>query len=402
MRRAVLQLVLLTQLAAPSLGLHGEEFYALLGSTPHEQIRVAGAGQHSVPPPSLSLSLSTHGYDIVVTLVKHDALFAEGYEHITLNQDGTVSSREPMGDHCIYRGQIFDAKDAATPLGDAIVSVCEGAVEGRLRVGVEHDLVIAPHPLLGDGSHVVMHHSDYGITLGAEEWSCGVEDHGHPHHEHVEHPLPQHHHRDVIAEEKRRRLLNGNLIKWVELVIVNDFARCDAFTSTGKTLGDMTTRSAGIVAVVDGMYAGGFSSSPNFDYNVKLQLIAQVSFAHGDPYTATTVGGEKDVDSLLEKYGEWRVTAKGTGAIPDHDNAQLFSGEDFSGSTVGYAPVSAMCMTSRTHGINMARITSTDAQTAGTVAHGAPSPSPCILLHLLQMSHVASLSTPLFLALFPV
>ena len=48
---------------------------------------------------------------------------------------------------------------------------------------------------------------------------------------------------------------------------------------------------------------------------------------------------------------------------------QLFSGLDFGGSTVGYAGVRAMCMTTATQGINMARITSTDEQTSGTVTH---------------------------------
>ena len=61
-------------------------------------------------------------------------------------------------------------------------------------------------------------------------------------------------------------------------------------------------------------------------YNIETSLIAQVSFAQGDPYLADAYASnaaEVDVDSLLAKFEEWRLAAKASGQISDHDNAQV-------------------------------------------------------------------------------
>jgi hypothetical protein len=112
----------------------------------------------------------------------------------------------------------------------------------------------------------------------------------------------------------------------------------------------MATRSAAIISHVDSLYASGHSAEPFFTYNIKVTVKAQVSFAEGNPYTAasalstgTGTAIEKDVDDLLAKFGAWRIAAIASGIIPDHDNAQVLSGEDFAGTTVGYAPVGVMC-----------------------------------------------------------
>ena len=354
--QTIVYLAVLCSVVRTTLALHGEAFHALLQQTPHEITRIVNA-HHAVPPSKLSLSLrALDGRNLIVALTRHDELFAEGYEHITLRADGTVAKREPLltSGHCVYRGQIFDAEKEQ--IGHALLSVCAGDVEGRLRIGEEHDLFVAPHPM-NDGTHVVMRHADWGATIGAESWTCGVDDE--VHHEEHSHDEEQHNSHDptVTTEdsdpnlfEKRRRLLNGNVIKYVELLIVNDFARCDAFTTAGNTLSQMATRSAAIISHVDSLYASGHSAEPFFTYNIKVTVKAQVSFAEGNPYTAasalstgTGTAIEKDVDDLLAKFGAWRIAAIASGIIPDHDNAQVLSGEDFAGTTVGYAPVGVMC-----------------------------------------------------------
>ena len=397
--------LLFALLPTATVGLHGAELHALLPSTPHEVVRFGGVPASKAS--TLSLTVDTHGHSLIVDLKRHATLYHPDYEHIVVHPDGSVVSREPADDHCIYTGTIYDSSDVKreAAAGDAILSVCGGDVEGRLRIGETHDLSVSPHPS-GDGSHLVMHHADWGKAIGTEEWSCGVDDedehadahlreeerrrlegeaghgrnhgHGHDHHQHSQH---DHFDQHVAFPAPQRRRLGvnppgyvepGNTNKYVEIIIVNDYARCQAFLNDGKTLSDMTTRSAGIMSVVHGLYQSGYTGAPNMEYSIHFSIRAQVSFAHGDPYTADAYSGnaaEVDVDSLLAKFGEWRVDSKASGAIPDHDNAQLFSGLDFGASTVGYAPVSAMCMSSATHGINMARVTSTDSQTAGTVAH---------------------------------
>ena len=249
--------LLLPLLAA---GLHGAEFAALLDGTPHEVVAFSGAPRAGAsPPPRLDLAVSTHGHDLLLALEKHDALFAPGYEHVVIHRNGSVVSREPLSEHCIYRGRLYRADDSerANEIGDALVSVCDGEVEGRLRIGATHNLAVAPHPR-GDGRHAVFHSHHWGESTRADEWTCGVSDDEEEDHNHR--PMMG----DAVGDRQRRRLLNGNVNKYVELIVVNDYARCQAFVDDGKTLGDMTTRSAGIVAVVDGLYKAGYTAAPFF------------------------------------------------------------------------------------------------------------------------------------------
>ena len=71
----------------------------------------------------------------------------------------------------------------------------------------------------------------------------------------------------------------------------------------------------------------------------------------------------------MNLFQEWRIAATSGGFIPAHDNGHLLSGYDFTGSTVGYAGVSAMCNTARSDGITMARKTSSIGAIATIMGH---------------------------------
>merc|ERR1711969_49446 len=150
------------------------------------------------------------------------------------------------------------------------------------------------------------------------------------------------------------------------MLVVNDHALYDALGAATQT------SAAAVIAHVNTLYA---NAGATFNYNVKVQLVAQVTFAHGDPYGAVAVDGENAAErqhgDLLSKFNEWRVVAEQRGAIPPHDNAQLLSGLDFSGGTVGYAPIGALCSSSNSCGVNQAwrRGGSNAAEVAATVAH---------------------------------
>jgi disintegrin and metalloproteinase domain-containing protein 8 len=338
-------------LVAPFLaaGLHGEEFATQLAATPHEVVDFLGEQHNS--PPTLRLEVSTHGYELIVALEKHTALFAPGFVHIAIHPNGSVLSREVRGPngHCIYRGYLFNASSTA-PIGDALVSVCDGKIEGRLRIGATHDLIVAPHPAK-DGRHAVFRRTEFED----DAFACGVTD------EEDAAAADRHRERNAFHVDEaaqRRRLITGNVDKYVELLVVNDKAHCDSFTDAGELLGDMTTRSAAIVAFMSALYESGHSNAPNFDYNIHFVLTAMVSFPLGDPYTAAMTGGETNVDGgtgLLNSFQEWRIDSVAVGSVPGHDNGHLLSGLDFTGSTVGYAGVSAMCNPARSDGITMAR-----------------------------------------------
>ena len=250
--RWALSALLALHLPLLAAGLHGEAFATKLAATPHEVVDFHGEQLDS--PAALRLTVTTHEHDLVVVLKKHDALFAPGYEHIIIHPNGSVLSREGHGPngHCIYRGHLFNASSTA-PIGDALMSVCDGQIEGRLRIGETHDLVVAPHPAK-DGRHAVFRRADFD----EDGFECGVTDEEdaaaavHDHH---------HHHVDGAHEAtQRRRLITGNVDKYVELLIVNDKTHCDSFTDAGETLSDMTTRSAAIVAFMSALYASGYNN----------------------------------------------------------------------------------------------------------------------------------------------
>ena len=275
-------LAVLLALLAPRLAaaLHGEEFATKLAATPHEVVDFRGKQQHS--PPTLRLEVHTHGHELIIALEKHDTLFAPHFAHIIIHPNGSVLSREGHGPngHCIYRGHLFNASSTA-PIGDALVSVCDGKIEGRLRIGATHDLVVAPHPAK-DGRHAVFQRADFDedgfeCGVGDDEGSAAAVSHEHRHHHyHHDHDddhdvggHPEHdddddramgdHRHDVDEATQRRRLITGNVKKYVELLIVNDKAHCDLFTDAGETLSDMTTRSAAIVAFMTALYNSGFT-----------------------------------------------------------------------------------------------------------------------------------------------
>jgi hypothetical protein len=83
-------------------------------------------------------------------------------------------------------------------------------------------------------------------------------------------------------------------------------------------------------------------------YNVQLSLVGQNAFTAVDPWAGsvdTNSVGEVDIDQLIAEFGNWAWNTQ-TAAAYNFDNAQLFSGKDFDGSTIGYAYVSSRLVSS--------------------------------------------------------
>lgn len=237
------------------------------------------------------------------------------------------------------------------------MSVCDGKVNGRMRIGWTQNLVVVPHL----GQHAVFHREDYESDESAEDdpddaaSSCGTAE------REPSAPPTQ----LELEASSRRRLLNGNVDKYVELVIVNDFALCSAFLAADppETLDDMTTRSAVIVAMIDDFYNRAFlhpthcnaldspASCPSFVYHIHMVLVAQVSFTSGDPYVVPlNPVGTADNTVLLSRFRAWGVDARNTGLITQNmDHWHLFSGLD--GDNAGAAYTGKMCSLSNSCGL---------------------------------------------------
>jgi hypothetical protein len=132
------------------------------------------------------------------------------------------------------------------------------------------------------------------------------------------------------GREHGRRLLQSSNQRFIELVVVNDHARCEQF------LGDLAALEADTLFVVN--VANSLFEDAPFNPPIKLLLKEMVSFTEGDPYSLFWLGTnsvEKSTDEILDSINVWRDEYYSS--LPQHDAMHLFSGVDFESSDIGLA-----------------------------------------------------------------
>ena len=120
--------------------------------------------------------------------------------------------------------------------------------------------------------------------------------------------------------DRRRKLLQSSQ-RYIELVVVNDYARCQMFNGDADALEADTLY---VVNVVNSLYENAFSPP------IKIILKDVVSFTGGDPYELTWLSGsEEAAEEIIDDINAWRRA--NIGSIAAHDMMHLFSGLDFYG-----------------------------------------------------------------------
>jgi len=133
----------------------------------------------------------------------------------------------------------------------------------------------------------------------------------------------------------------------VKMLLGNDNKRVQAKAAATES------SAAEIANVVATLYA---NAEPTLGTEVKVHLVAQVSFTIADPWTvpvgtcANCNENEVSVNQLLSAWASWRANSP---SAPEHDNGHLLSYHDFEESVVGYAYLSAMCNRPINAGIEM-------------------------------------------------
>ena len=140
----------------------------------------------------------------------------------------------------------------------------------------------------------------------------------------------------------RRRALASSLPnRYLELIVVNDKTRCDAFAAIDGSItsAELDAMHADSVAVVN-QVAGYYDTIGTV--NMEIVLVAQVDWCTGDPCSITAESnGERDADTLLGKFQAWH--GANLASLPSNDDAHLFSGYDFKGNTIGLAGMGTIC-----------------------------------------------------------
>ena len=346
-----------------------------------------------VHPRELTVSVTAFGVTYTIELERVDDLFSTTYGHYSWDVDAErvippdEGERNPRGDHCHYRGVVRTAvpvgadvggldrrsfQEAFTPTHTRVrASLCDG-MSARI---VADDAVIHLEPAHRHLEGYAVHATDAKLSAIVAYRDGDVRD-----------DAPRGHTRYVTRPEMvevdaggpplrtpkrpgmggewdtfdtfdassrggttdagatgswRRKLLEDLPNRYLELVVVNDKARCDTFAAIDGSItsSELDAMHADTVAVVN-QVAGYYDTIGTV--NMEIVLVGQVDWCTGDPYSITPEGnGEMDDSVVLDSFNTWR--GDNLASLPTNDDAHLFSGFDFKDNTLGLAPLGSIC-----------------------------------------------------------
>ncbi|KAM5322887.1 disintegrin and metalloproteinase domain-containing protein 8 isoform 2-T2 [Glossophaga mutica] len=255
-------------------------------------------------PESVSYVLGTRGHNVTLHLRKNRDLVASSYTETYTAANGSQVTQPLQGqDHCFYQGHV-----EGQPHSAASLSTCDG-LRGFFRVGSAVHL-IEPLPGGGEEGQHALYEPQH---LRQEAGTCGVSNTS------LDSLLGP---RASAAFRPRNRPLSQET-RYVELYVVTDSAEFQRLRSTEA----VRSRVLEVVNHVDKLYQ---------ELGFRVVLVGLDMWTSKDKIRVSS-----NASITLDNFLAWR-TQHLVGRLA-HDNAQLITGIDFSGATVGLAKVSAMC-----------------------------------------------------------
>ena len=280
------------------------DFAELIAPETRRALALAGAEQ---APRELEVRMRVLGTTADLVLVRDDALFAPGFEHVVVDEKGNAIRSEKKPD-CVYRVAWKGDADAKT-IGAA--SVCDGIVHATIdgssaAASGLPSFSIAPVQLEpGETKHIVYRHSD----AKPQQAECGVgkfveasrvagdhlqHEHAHTHHHHHdnnnnmrrEHAHAPDSHADsshaLHDQHGGRSLLTST--KYIDILIVNDNLRYQQYKQyTG-------VHAAKLFGIANTLYAkfGNDPDTPSSSLQIQLRIIGMYTFGVADPWGQAT------------------------------------------------------------------------------------------------------------------
>ncbi|NWV47796.1 ADAM8 protein, partial [Daphoenositta chrysoptera] len=320
---------------------HVERYETVL---PRELPLPRGKRDLSAPPSTypghVLYSVRAEGREYVLWLEKNRALLGQHYTETHYSADGSEITEKPdTQDHCFYQGRVRGHPGSA-----ASISTC-GGLSGFFRVNGTTFLL---EPLEGAvaGRHAVYRAAHLRGKRGTcREPGATLEYDREP---------------KIPAAMKLYRWKSGPVQKgprYVELVLVAD----NQEVKKHKDLRTVQNRMKEIVNHVDKLYQ---------PLRLRVALIGLEVWNHRDKITVSP-----NPEVTLDNFLHWRESE--LLRKKPHDNAQLITGVDFHGNTVGLAKKLVMC-TRDSGGVNQDHSTN-PIGAASTMAHE--------MGHNLGMSH---------------
>ncbi|KAG5196151.1 hypothetical protein JEQ12_011787 [Ovis aries] len=281
-------------------------------------------------PESVSYVLGARGHTFTLHLRKNRDLVGSGYaETYTATNGSQVTEKLQRQDHCFYQGRV-----EGHPRSAASLSTCAG-LRGFFQAGPAVHLI---EPLAGAGEEGP--HALYlAQHLQQEAGTCGVDDRS------LDRVLGPR-----VSAALRPRWSEPRETRYVELFVVTDSTEFQRFGSREA----MRQRVLEVVNHVDKLYQ---------ELNFRVVLVGLEMWNGGDKIQVSS-----QPDATLDDFLAWR-TRELVGRQA-HDNVQLITGVDFTGTTVGLAKVSAMCSqnsgaVNQDHNLNPIGVASTMAHEMG-------------------------------------
>ncbi|XP_029365663.1 disintegrin and metalloproteinase domain-containing protein 28 [Echeneis naucrates] len=255
-------------------------------------------------PQVLNYAMTVGGKQIEMQLEKND-FFTKDYTETYYQEDGTEVTTSPNDiDHCYYHGRIISDSGSSVS-----ISTCDG-LRGYFRTSAQRYLI---EPLTADdeGDHAVTTMTEKNFTPAV----CGVTNTSWS--DDLEPP----------TSRSRSRSAGKTIVyqqKYIELFLVADNRE---YLKMKQDHTELRKRIFEIVNFVNMAYK---------PLRTFIALVGLEIWSNGDLISVTPPAGAN-----LEAFRKWRnnelVKKK------KHDNAQLISGIDFEGSTVGLAFIGTLC-----------------------------------------------------------
>nr|QGC85374.1 metalloproteinase [Dispholidus typus] len=290
--------------------------------------------QESKYEDTMQYEFQVNGEPVVLHLERNKGLFSEDYTETHYSPDGReITTSPPVQDHCYYHGYIQNDADST-----AVLSACDG-LKGHFKHQGETYL-IEPLKLSNSEAHAVYKAENVEKEDDTPK-ICGVTDSTWESDE----PIRKSSRLLVTREQKKY----WNAPKYIEFFLVADNVMYRKYT---RNLTAIRTRLFETVNILNKIYRS---------FRINLALVGLEIWSNQDKITVSS-----DPDVTLDSFGTWRETV--LMRRKRNDNAQLITGINFNGLTLGVGYIGSLCEKKRSVGIIQDH-SKTELFIASTMAH---------------------------------
>nr|XP_020447492.1 disintegrin and metalloproteinase domain-containing protein 19 isoform X2 [Monopterus albus] len=271
-------------------------------------------------PAEAEVLISAEGQELRILLEKNEQLLAPGYQEIWYTPEGTRKSSSPANTgNCFYHGAVLGMEGSSVA-----VSTCSG-LRGLISLNSSISYVIEPVPASTDAQqHAVFRAESLHLPSGSCLHHRGNKEH--------KEGLNDFIHGFMSSRNMREKRDLSQNMKYVELLLVADKAE---FEKHGRDLTKTKLKLLEAANLVDKYYKA---------LNIRVALIGLEVWTSQD-----MINVSDNPHGTLAAFLSWR--RKQLREFPN-DNAQLITGTSFQGTTIGLAPLKAMCSDYQSGGVN--------------------------------------------------